>query len=142
MPRTRRRRSAAQAQQPIEIGVITSSTGTNAVQGEDLRRGIQLAIDRVNAGYEVPMKAGSRWLDPGLLDGRNIEPLVEDTESRPASAMDATRKLINGDDVEVSLGEFASGLTVPSPTRAKRPPPPTYRPRTRRCGVFALQSRA
>lgn len=105
----------AQAQQPVEIGVITSLTGTNAVQGEDIRRGIQLAVNRVNDGYEIPLKdGGSRQLGPGLLDGRTVELIVEDTESRPASAMDATRKLINVDDVQVILGEFSSGLTVPT----------------------------
>jgi branched-chain amino acid transport system substrate-binding protein len=40
--------------------------------------------------------------------------IVENTESRPASAMDATRKLVNVDDVPVVVGEFSSGISVPT----------------------------
>ncbi|HSH40526.1 MAG TPA: ABC transporter substrate-binding protein, partial [Arenicellales bacterium] len=105
----------AQSAEPIEIGEITSLTGTNAVQGLDIQRGIQLAVDRINSGYEVPTKDGStQTLGPGLLDGREITMIVEDTESRPASAMDAVRKLVNVDDVSIVLGEYSSGISVPT----------------------------
>jgi len=105
----------AQAQEPIEIGNITSLTGTNAVQGTDIQRGIALAVQRINDGYEVPtVDGGSIELGPGLLDGRSVEVIAEDTESRPASAMDATRKLVNVDDVSVILGEYSSGVTLPT----------------------------
>ena len=103
------------AAEPIQLGQITSLTGTNAVVGQDMKRGMQLAVQRVNNGYEVPMDGGeSRELGPGLLDGRQIEVIVENTESRPASAMDATRKLVNTDEVPVVIGEFSSGISVPT----------------------------
>lgn len=100
---------------PIEIGNITSLTGTNAVQGTDIQQGIALAVKRVNEGYEVPTMDGrSMEIGPGLLDGRALKVNVEDTESRPQSAMDAVRKLVNTDDVEVVLGEYSSGITLPT----------------------------
>ena len=103
------------AAEPIKLGQITSLTGTNAVQGQDMKRGMQLAVQRVNNGYEVPMEGGeTRKLGPELLDGRKIKVIVENTESRPASAMDATRKLVNADNVPVVIGEFSSGISVPT----------------------------
>jgi len=101
------------AAQGVTLGQITSLTGTNAVQGEDMQRGMELAVKRVNEGYKVPMKEGTRELGPGLLGG-DVEVIVENTESRPASAMDATRKLVNVDDVPVVVGEFSSGISVPT----------------------------
>lgn len=104
-----------QAADPVEIGQITSLTGTNAVQGLDIERGVQLAVERINNGHGVPMTDGGRKdLGPGLLGGREIRVIVEDTESRPASAMDATRKLVNVDDVSVIIGEYSSGVTLPT----------------------------
>lgn len=103
------------AAEPIRIGQITSLTGTNAVQGLDIKRGVQIAVERINNGYAIPMTDGSeKKIGPGLLDGRMVEILVEDTESRPASAMDATRKLVNVDDVPIIIGEYSSGITLPT----------------------------
>ncbi len=103
------------AAEPIKLGQITSLTGTNAVQGQDMKRGMELAVQRVNQGYEVPMDGGeTRKLGPELLDGRKVKVIVENTESRPASAMDATRKLVNADNVPVVIGEFSSGISVPT----------------------------
>jgi len=105
----------AQAATPITIGQITSLTGTNAVQGEDMKRGVALAVKRLNDGYGVPMTDGSRkQVGPGLIDGRPLKVQVEDTESRPASAMDATRKLVSVDHVPAIVGEYSSGITVPT----------------------------
>ena len=98
----------------IELGVITPLTGRNAVQGQDILRGIQLAARRINAGYAIPLKGGkSQKVGPGLL-GKKLELKVEDTESRPASAMDSTRKLVNVDKVPMVLGVLSSGIAVPT----------------------------
>jgi hypothetical protein len=69
--------SAAAADDTITLGQITSLTGTNAVQGQDMKRGMQLAVQRVNQGYAVPMDGGeTRKLGPGLLDGQTVEVIV------------------------------------------------------------------
>src|SRR5699024_3662553 len=76
----------------IEIGVISPRAGRNAVQGKDISRGVQLAIQRINNGYEVPMQDGSTVkLGPDVLGGK-LKLIVGDTESRPASALAAVRK--------------------------------------------------
>lgn len=106
---------AQAADNPIKIGVITPLTSTNAVQGEDILRGIKLAVKRVNNGYAIPMMDGSKKkLGPGLLGGRKVKLVVEDTASRPKAAIDAVRKLINVDNVEIILGAYSSGITVPT----------------------------
>lgn len=104
----------AGAAQGVKLGLFTSLTGPEAVVGQDMQRGVQLAVDQINAGYEVPMKDGSSVkLGPGLLGGK-VDLIVEDAESRPKSAMDAVRKLVEVDKVPVVLGEYSSGLTLPT----------------------------
>ena len=98
----------------LEIGMITSLTGTNANLGQDMERGAKLALKRINNGYEVPLQeGGSKEIGPGVL-GKDLKLIVENTESRPQSAMDGVRKLVNVDEVPVVLGEFSSGITVPT----------------------------
>ncbi len=105
---------AAAEDGPIEIGMITSLTGTNANLGQDMERGAKLAQKRINNGYEIPLQdGGTMQIGPGVLD-RKLELLVENTESRPQSAMDGVRKLVNVDEIPVVLGEFSSGITVPT----------------------------
>src|SRR5690348_1251896 len=98
----------------IKIGVLVPLTGFSAIQGKDISRGIQLATDRINKGYDIPLKdGGSVRVDPKTLGGK-IQLIVEDTESRPASALDAMRKLVNVDKVPVVLGILSSGVCVPT----------------------------
>jgi len=102
----------AQSNETIKVGVIVPLTGRNAVQGEDILRGIQLAVRRVNEGYDIPLKDGERvTIGPEEMGGK-IELIIEDNESRPASAVDAARKLVNVDEVPVILGILSSGVCV------------------------------
>lgn len=106
--------SPAMAAGEVEIGLITPLTGTNAQSGMDIERGVRLAVDRINAGYKVPLNDGGyQEIGPGLL-GKQIKLVVENTESRPKAAMDAARKLVNVDKVSVILGEYSSGVSVPT----------------------------
>jgi len=104
----------ASAQQSVKIGMFTPLTGTSSVVGVDMMRGVEMALDAVNAGVEVPMADGSMAkLGPGLL-GAPLVRIVEDSESRPQAAMDAVRKLVTVDKVAVVLGEYSSGRTLPT----------------------------
>ena len=58
---------------PVVIGSINPLTGTNAVQGQDMKRGEQLALEEINA-------AG------GVL-GSPLKIIWEDTESSPKGGM-------------------------------------------------------
>lgn len=85
--------------QELTIGAILPLSGASATQGEDQRRGLELAVERVNA-------------DGGVL-GRPIRVLIEDSGGRPPTALDAAKKLVSVSNVPVVIGEFSSGVTLP-----------------------------
>lgn len=104
---------------PVKLGMLAPLTGTSAVQGEDMVRGMRLAVERVNQGYEVPLKDGTTSkIGPGLF-GSDVQVIVEDEGNRPASGMEAVQKLINVDKVTAVLGTYSSGVTIPTAQYAR-----------------------
>lgn len=89
----------ALAQQPISIGAVLPLTGPSATVGEDIRRGIQLGVDYVNA-------------NGGVL-GKPLNVIVEDSGNNPTTALTAARKLATVDRVPAVLGEYSSSITLP-----------------------------
>jgi len=85
----------AHAAEPIKIGVVAALSGQSAKSGEALTRGLNVAIDEINA-------AG------GIL-GRPVELVRRDDESNPAKGMLAARELIQREKVAVLFG----GLDTP-----------------------------
>lgn len=86
----------------LKIGAILPLSGASATSGEDQRRGIELAIEEINA-------AG------GVL-GEPVIAVVEDSGGRAPSALDAAKKLVTVDNVPVVIGEYSSGITIPMAT--------------------------
>lgn len=91
---------AVQAQEAIMIGSINPLTGTNAVQGQDMKRGEQLALEEINA--------------VGGIYGRPLKILFEDTESSAKGGMDAVHKLVEINKVPLILGAYSSGISLPT----------------------------
>lgn len=87
---------AAQAAEPIRIGLVAALSGQSALSGEAITRGITIAIDEINA-------AG------GLLGGRKLELVRRDDESNPAKGVTSARELIFRQRVSVLFG----GLDTP-----------------------------
>lgn len=83
----------------LKIGAVIPLTGSNATIGEDQRRGIELAVEAVNA-------------NGGVL-GKELEVVVEDSEGSAQGTLTAARKLVSVDKVPVVIGEFSSGNTIP-----------------------------
>jgi branched-chain amino acid transport system substrate-binding protein len=83
----------------VKIGAVLPLTGPNATIGEDQQRGIDLAVEHINA-------------DGGVL-GKDLEVLVEDSGGTPEAAIDAARKLVETEGVPVVMGEYSSGNTLP-----------------------------
>src|SRR5690606_23825733 len=83
----------------VNLGAVIPLTGASATIGEDQRRGIELAVAKVNA-------------DGGVL-GKKLNVVVEDSGGAAASAIDAARKLTSVDKVPVVIGEYSSGVTIP-----------------------------
>jgi len=106
--------AASPASAEVKFGQITPLTGASSVVGLDMQRGADLALERINAGYDVPQVSGDAVkVGPGLL-GEPLTLIVEDDESDATAAMDAVRKLVNVDGVSVVIGEYSSGRTLPT----------------------------
>ncbi len=90
----------AQAQEAVVIGSIGPLTGTNAIQGQDLKRGEQLALEEINAA--------------GGCGGRPLKIIWEDTESSAKGGMDAVHKLVEVNKVSLILGAYSSGISLPT----------------------------
>lgn len=102
--------SYAQAAETIKIGAIYIMSGAFATYGEFARDGIQLAIDEINAG--------------GGVLGRKLEFKIEDSTGKADVGIQAARKLVFQDKVDVLLGIDSSGVAnavAPTIPELKRP---------------------
>jgi len=91
--------TAAHAQDTISLGAVLPLSGGGTTQGEDQRRGIELAVERVNA-------------EGGIL-GKKLRVIIEDSGGRPQTTLDAAKKLVTVDNVPLVIGEYSSGNTLP-----------------------------
>lgn len=101
----------ALAEEPVKLGLITALSGESALAGEAISRGMQLAIDEINA-------AG------GVLDGRELELVRRDDEANPARGVTAARELIHQEEVAVVFGGLDTPVSlaiVPLMNRSKVP---------------------
>lgn len=90
--------AAAQAQEPIKIGVVTPLSGTYAGIGQQVRWGLELATKEVN--------------DSGGILGRKVQLLFEDEEANPAVATQKAEKLFQVEKVDFLTGTVNSGATL------------------------------
>lgn len=86
--------SDARAQTPVQLGAIEILSGPNAAYGTAIRAGLELALDEVNA--------------KGVLGGRKINLIVEDSAGHKDQAINAARKLIGRDRVVAVIGPTLS----------------------------------
>ena len=80
----------AVAQEVIKVGLVAALSGQSAKSGEAITRGLQIAIDEINA-------AG------GVL-GKKIELIRRDDESNPAKGLVAARELVQREKVAIFFG--------------------------------------
>jgi branched-chain amino acid transport system substrate-binding protein len=99
--------SKALAKEPVKIGVLIPLTGSSAFGGKKELAGIEIAVEEIN-------QFG------GVLGGRKVEIIAEDTESRPKAAMDGIHKLVDLDRVPIVLGCHNSSSTIPSGTYSNK----------------------
>jgi branched-chain amino acid transport system substrate-binding protein len=101
---------AIAAKEPILIGYLPALTGPSSSTGVGINRGIQLAVQEINAA--------------GGIDGRQIELITRDTQSDPTKAVNGAAELTHGRKVSVVLGPVNSGeslAVVPLLARANTP---------------------
>lgn len=77
--------------QEIKIGFVGALSGPSAKSGEAITRGLEIAIDEINA-------------KGGLLGGRKLVLVKRDDESNPAKGQIAARELIQNEKVAAIFG--------------------------------------
>ncbi|MCK4986482.1 MAG: ABC transporter substrate-binding protein, partial [Desulfobacterales bacterium] len=79
--------ASAWAADSIKIGVLLPLTGSNAKSGIIQKKSVLMAADEINAA--------------GGINGKKIEPIIEDTQGKPDAGRTAIEKLITRDKVLV-----------------------------------------
>lgn len=82
----------------IKIGVIGPFTGDSAEYGENIKKAIDLAVEKINID--------------GINDGKKIQLIYEDDECKPQIATNAINKLINVDRVNIIIDEACSSVAL------------------------------
>ena len=81
----------------VAVGVAFPLTGVSEGLGGNMRKGVELAVEEINAS--------------GLLGGMDLRPVFEDTEGTSDGAERAFRKLIGEDAVSAIIGPWSSSST-------------------------------
>ncbi|MGA2409552.1 MAG: urea ABC transporter substrate-binding protein [Candidatus Binataceae bacterium] len=82
------------AQDTVKVGVLQSLTGTMAISEVTVKNATMLAIGEINAA--------------GGVNGKQIDPVVEDGASEPATFAQKAQKLIQEDKVVTVFGGWTS----------------------------------
>src|SRR5499427_9501452 len=101
---------AIAATEPIRVGYLPALTGPSSSTGIGINRGIQLAVQEINAA--------------GGINGRQLELITRDTQSDPTKAVNGAAELTHGQKVSVVFGPVNSGeslAVVPLLARATTP---------------------
>lgn len=89
--------SSSNVSEPIKFGVITSLTGSNTAFGQAHKAGYTIAVKEVNS--------------TGGVNGRKIQLVYFDDQSKPDRAMQGVSKLVDEDHVALLLGAYSSEST-------------------------------
>jgi branched-chain amino acid transport system substrate-binding protein len=102
--------AAAQAADPIKIGVTATLEGTYTVLGEDGMRGFEVALREWNK----------------TAGGRPLEIIVASTDASPDSAVRAVRKLVEQDQVDIVISPLSGSEGIAIRDYAKTQPEMTF----------------
>jgi branched-chain amino acid transport system substrate-binding protein len=102
---------AAWAQgQPVKIGLLATLEGPFAAGGADGMRGAELAV--IQRG--------------GTVAGRKIEIIKASSDAKPDVAVNATRKLVEQDKVDIMVGPLSGGEGIAVKDYSKTQPQVTF----------------
>ena len=90
---------AAPAMADVLLGAAAPLSGPNAALGEQLRRGVQMAVDDVNA--------------TGGLNGEKLQVKFADDGCDPRKAIDAATGFVS-EGVKAVIGHYCSGASIPA----------------------------
>ncbi len=94
----------------VTIGAAVPRTGAYAVQGEDELKGMQLAVEHINAGDELIKKIAPK-VTKGVL-GKEVQLVVADSAAKPNDAVEAQQRFINENKIVAMTGSTSSAVAV------------------------------
>lgn len=94
----------------VFLGFAVPRTGTYAVQGEDLLKGLELAVEHLNTGNELIRKMSPKTTK-GVL-GKTVKYGVADNEAKPNTAVQAQSRFISQDKAVMIAGSVSSAVAV------------------------------
>jgi len=100
----------AQAGQPVKIGLLATLEGPFAAGGADGMRGAELAVKQRN----------------GVVAGRPIQIIKASSDAKPDVAVNATRKLVEQDKVDIMVGPLSGGEGIAVKDYSKTQPQVTF----------------
>ena len=96
--------------QPVKIGLLATLEGPFAAGGADGMRGAELAVKERG----------------GVVAGRKIEIIKASSDAKPDVAVNATRKLVEQDKVDIMVGPLSGGEGIAVKDYAKTQPNITF----------------
>ena len=100
----------AQSGQPVKIGLLATLEGPFAAGGADGMRGAELAVKQRN----------------GTVAGRPIQVIKASSDAKPDVAVNATRKLVEQDKVDIMVGPLSGGEGIAVKDYSKTQPQVTF----------------
>jgi branched-chain amino acid transport system substrate-binding protein len=100
----------ATAQQPVKIGLLATLEGPFAAGGQDGMRGAELAVKQRG----------------GVVAGRKIEIIKASSDAKPDVAVNATRKLVEQDKVDIMVGPLSGSEGIAVKNYSKTQPNITF----------------
>jgi ABC-type branched-subunit amino acid transport system substrate-binding protein len=94
----------------VTIGASVPRTGTYAVQGEDELKGMQLAVEHINAGNDLIQKISPKT-KKGVL-GKEVKLVVADSAAKPNEAVQAQQRFITENKIVLMTGSTSSAVAV------------------------------
>ncbi|MGO8869272.1 MAG: ABC transporter substrate-binding protein [Alphaproteobacteria bacterium] len=91
-------RAAFGQAKPYKIGSVQPLSGAGAAGGKTAVVGVQMAVDRINKS--------------GGINGRPVQLIVEDSESKPDVGRRKVEKLAVEDNIDVHVGGFLSNICL------------------------------
>jgi branched-chain amino acid transport system substrate-binding protein len=101
---------AAQAQEVLKIGLLATLEGPFAAGGQDGMRGAELAVKQRG----------------GTVAGKKIELVKASSDAKPDVAVNATRKLVEQDKVQIMVGPLSGSEGIAVKDYAKTQPNITF----------------
>lgn len=96
--------------QPVKIGLLATLEGPFAAGGADGMRGAELAVKQRG----------------GVVAGRKIEIIKASSDAKPDVAVNATRKLVEQDKVDIVVGPLSGGEGIAVKDYSKTQPQVTF----------------